>query len=257
MKHKLFALGWMALGTMLVFAGCVNYGNQQPPYYQNMQQPYGYYNPQQFPMGNTTQPNQQATPKQQTAPAPNTQKSTGGTSGGTGGQQYYGGGTQSYQQSNNNNWWGDWWGGGQGVDQNQYYQDYGYGTYDQGTSGYGGAYDYYGGGYDQSTQDYMNQTYQDIYENRAATNQEINDNTSQWLYEGTANYINPETGELEAHDYTQGNDWYQDTTTGEQYQSSDSSYTPEYSYETQMEQYGGWASDYSASDYGYDSGGDY
>lgn len=139
-----------------------------------------------------------------------------------------------------------------GYDAGNYGYDYGYG-YDTGNYGYDSGYY---GGYDQSSQDYANQTYQDIYESRAATNQEINDNTSQWLYEGEANYINPETGELESQDYTQGNDWYQDSS-GDQWQTSDTSYTPEYSTETQMEQYGGWASDYSASDYGYDSGSSY
>ncbi|HPH78809.1 MAG TPA: hypothetical protein PLH65_01885, partial [bacterium] len=110
------------------------------------------------------------------------------------------------------------------------YGSYSANDYNNYSGGMGGAYDYYGtGGYsDYYGGSYGDQTYQDIYENRAATNQEINDATSQWLYDSEQNYINPETGELESHDYSEGSDWYQ-TSDGEQYQSDDSSYTPDYS----------------------------
>lgn len=254
-KQKIINLSSILVTFTLLLVGCNqtnDYANQQG-YYQNQlnQGTGGYYQyPQQF---GAMQPMNNVPKSGNTGSSGNTQKSLPSYGGGGSGQT-------GYQAAGNawNNMWGDTSNSGYYSDQGYYdpgyyggYDggDYGNYGYDAGSYGYG-AGDYYGGGY---SDDYANQTYQDIYENRAATNQEISDNTSQWLYEGEANYINPETGELESHDYTQGTDWYQDSS-GDQWQTSDSSYTPEYSTETQMEQYGGWASDYSASDYGYDSG---
>ncbi|MFZ5391675.1 MAG: hypothetical protein ACOZAR_00580 [Patescibacteria group bacterium] len=256
LKQKIIGLSSLMVAFTLLLVGCNqtnDYANQQG-YYQAQPNPNsGYYQyPQQF---GAMQPMNNSAPK------------SGNNNSGTGNTQksvpsYGGGGTGQSGYQAMGNMWNNMWGGSSdsgyysdqggyygGYDSSGNYGDYGNYGYDSGNYGYG-AGDYYGSGY---SDDYANQTYQDIYENRAATNQEINDNTSQWLYEGEANYINPETGELESHDYTQGNDWYQDSS-GDQWQTSDSSYTPEYSTETQMEEYGGWASDYSASDYGYDSG---
>lgn len=224
-------------------------------------------------MGGTQQPNQnqqtnQTTNQQQlnsqnkstspgtTQPSNNQQKSTSSGTKSGGSQPAIGGAYPPSSGQNTGNWWNSLWGGDSGG---YSYDDYGTQVYDYGYGDYGYG-DYSGGGggyYDPATQEYLNQGYQDIYEHRAQTNQEISDNTSQWLYEGEANYINPETGELESKDYSEGEYWYQDETTGEQYQTDDSSYTPEYSYEAPMEEYSGWASDYNPSDYGYDSGSSY
>ncbi len=256
LKQKIITLSSIMITSTLLLVGCnqANNTGSNNQAWQNSSYPANnqyYQYPQNYgqmqPLYNS---NQQTTPNY-----------GGSTSYGSGTYQqttpsYGGGGYGQTGYSGLNNAWNNMWGNDYSTGDTGYYTDnssdynYGYGDYNTGYDYGSGAGDYYGGGYYSDY--YANQTYQDIYENRAATNQEINDNTSQWLYDGTANYINPETGELEQHDYTEGNDWYQDYE-GNQYQSDDSSYTPDYSTETQMEEYSGWASDYSASDYGYDS----
>jgi hypothetical protein len=271
--HLMIMLG---LSGILFLTGCYQVAEQptQPAYYPVNQGYYGQMNPYQpNQTGTKVAPNttgNSATGQKAPTTVPNqTNKSTGAIGGAYPTTGYY-------PQNTGYNWWSNPWGWMTGNNQNyttdqyatDYYNNYaqnyggyyddgsgnmgyyddGSGSYDKSGYGSGGAYDYYGGG-----GSYGDQTYQDIYDSRAATNQEINDNTSQWLYDDTANYINPETGELETLDTSGGSDWYQ-TSDGDQWQTDDTSYTPEYATETQMEEYSGWASDYSASDYGYDSG---